>query len=385
MKEIEASWSFILVAAGSGSRMGGTPKQFRSLGGQPLWLWSAQTAEELCAQGLLSELVVVFPSDYDLNSAEIGLSCPVKYVRGGETRSDSVRNGLLAASSEYVMIHDAARPFLNRDICLQLMQQTKGERGAVPLLPSVDSLKRVVGDSVSTVSRDDIFRTQTPQAFERARILDVLSSSDSATDEGTLWLASGLELVQVPGDERNFKITTEFDWLVARSLAEERREIRTGIGYDVHELVPGRRLVLGGIEIPFCMGLLGHSDADIICHTASDALLGAAGEGDIGTLFPASDDKYKDADSVSLMREVLELLKSKGWRVTWLDIALTAQLPRLGKEIPKILDNFNRQFYVYGLDKRVSLKVKSGELTGSVGRAQSMVCYAVASIERYCI
>ena len=377
-----ASWAFVLVAAGSGSRMGGKPKQFRTLGNMPVWAWSAQTAEELYTAGLIDELVVVFPAGYE-TSDEMHFSCPVKYVSGGEVRSDSVMNGLLAAGTEYVMIHDAARPFLSSEICLALMESTEGTKGAVPLLSSVDSLKKLEFGSLSVVPRGNIFRTQTPQSFERARLLEVLRSSDSATDEGTLWLAAGFELVQVPGEEKNFKITTEFDWLVARSIAEERREFRTGIGYDVHELVPGRRLVLGGVEIPFCMGLLGHSDADIICHAASDALLGAAGEGDIGTLFPASDAKYRDADSVALMREVLELLKSRGWCVNWLDIALTAQVPRLGVHIPKILDNLCRQFYVYGLDKRVSLKVKSGELTGSVGRAQSMVCYAAASIERY--
>lgn len=381
MKGQRATWSFILVAAGSGSRMGGTPKQFRTLGDLPLWAWSAETAEELYSAGLLDELIVVFPVGYDERN-EISFSCPVRYVAGGETRSDSVTNGLLAAASEYVMIHDAARPFLSRDICIALMESTEGTRGAVPLLPSVDSLKKLEYGSLSVVPRGNIFRTQTPQSFERERILEVLRSSDSATDEGTLWLAAGFELVQVPGEERNFKITTEFDWLVARSLSEERRELRTGIGYDVHELVPGRRLVLGGVEIPFSLGLLGHSDADIICHAASDALLGAAGEGDIGTLFPASDDKYRDADSIALMREVLELLKSKGWRVNWLDIALTAQIPRLGGKVSDILENLDREFSSYGLDKRVSLKVKSGELTGSVGRAQSMVCYAVASIER---
>jgi 2-C-methyl-D-erythritol 4-phosphate cytidylyltransferase/2-C-methyl-D-erythritol 2,4-cyclodiphosphate synthase len=281
------------------------------------------------------------------------------------------------------MIHDAARPFLSSAICNALIKETTVSRGAVPLLDSVDSLKELCDGKISALPREKIFRTQTPQAFNREALLDVLEKNgDGATDEATLWLDSSRELAVVPGDEKNFKITTDFDWQVALSLVNAAKEQRVGLGYDVHELVPGRRLVLGGVEIDSTLGLLGHSDADIVCHAMADALLGAAGEGDIGTLFPASDAAYRDADSTNLLEEVLALLGGKGWRVVWCDVTLVAQVPRLGVFVPKIIDHLSWRFKAFDLEGKLNLKVKSGEYVGSAGRGECMTCHAVATIER---
>jgi 2-C-methyl-D-erythritol 4-phosphate cytidylyltransferase/2-C-methyl-D-erythritol 2,4-cyclodiphosphate synthase len=289
-----------------------------------------------------------------------------------------------ASTADYVMIHDAARPFLSVEICDALIDATDAEHGAVPLLASCDSLKEINAGVVRAVSREKIYRTQTPQSFNRGTMLEILTSSTcDATDEATMWLNASRELVYVPGNERNFKITTEFDWIVAASLVEKGRVIHIGMGYDVHELVPGRRLVLGGVEAPSPLGLLGHSDADIICHALADALLGAAGEGDIGTLFPASDKRYKNADSTVLLKQVLILLVEKGWSLVWADITLVAQFPRLGEEIPKITDFLKTIINTYCPFSGLSIKVKSGEHVGSIGRAECMACYAAATIEHY--
>lgn len=375
-------WAFVIVAAGSGSRMGGTPKQFRKLGGRPLWAWSARVADELYARGDIREMVAVFPRG-EAPETPPGLRCPLMKAAGGATRTESVISGLRAAGAEFVMIHDAARPFLSAGTCEALIRETTDSRGAVPLLPSVDSLKKVQGGALSILPREDIFRTQTPQAFRRETLLGILEKKPGgATDEASLWLESARELSAVPGDERNFKITTDFDWQVARSLAEAPREQRVGFGYDVHELIPGRRLILGGLEIASPLGLLGHSDADIVCHAMADALLGASGEGDIGTLFPAGSDRYKDADSTRLLEEVLALLGAKGWRAVWIDVTLVAQVPRLGTLIPKITGCLSRRFRSFGLEGKLGLKVKSGERVGSVGRGECMTCHAVATIER---
>jgi 2-C-methyl-D-erythritol 4-phosphate cytidylyltransferase/2-C-methyl-D-erythritol 2,4-cyclodiphosphate synthase len=347
-------------------------------------MWSARVADQLFSRGSIGELVVVMPRDWDISSEGHDFRCRVIYARGSDTRSESVRNGLLASGADYVMIHDAARPFLPIEICEALIGAADEEHGAAPLLASSDSLKEVDDGDVRAISREKIYRTQTPQAFSRRAMLQILESGlKDATDEAALWLDASRALAYVPGSERNFKITTEFDWVVATSLVSRARSLRAGMGYDVHELVPGRRLVLGGVEIPSPLGLKGHSDADIICHALADAMLGASGEGDIGTLFPASDERYKDARSTELLRQVMALLVEKGWSLVWADITLAAQIPILGREMPVIADSLKMIIKAYCPFSGISVKVKSGEGVGSVGRAECMTCYAAATIERY--
>ncbi|MDR2780073.1 MAG: 2-C-methyl-D-erythritol 2,4-cyclodiphosphate synthase [Synergistaceae bacterium] len=377
------SWSFILAAAGSGSRIGGSPKQFRRLGSEPLWKWSARTAEKLFELGLCDELIAIFPDGGESVETVSGFTVPTKYIKGGNTRTESVRNGLLSAASEYVMIHDAARPFLSAEICETLIEAASDDAGAIPVLQSADSLK-MIDDSIKALPRNKIFRTQTPQAFKRTTLLEILDSHpEGATDEATLWLDSGRKIVCVPGSERNFKVTTDFDWVMAKSLAEAGKTVKIGMGYDVHELVPGRNLILGGIEFQSELGLLGHSDADIICHAAADALLGASGEGDIGTLFPASDERWRGADSMSLLKSVLSLIAEKKWSVGNIDVTLVAQIPEIGDKIVKITDNLRKLLVSVSPYAELSVKVKSGEHVGSVGRAECMECFAAALIERY--
>lgn len=376
------TWAFVLAAAGSGNRLGGTPKQFRLLGGRPLWEWSARVADGLYRRGMIAEIVGIFPRGL-LPQAPSWLAGPFSAVSGGDTRSESVLNGIEATGADYVLIHDAARPFLSERICRELIEQTAGTRGAAPLLPSVDSLKNLKDGRMLPMSRDGVMRTQTPQAFHREELILALGESESgSTDEASLWLSSGREMAAVSGDERNFKITTEFDWQVAQSFAGGAADRRVGFGFDVHELVPGRDLVLGGLKIDSPLGLLGHSDADIVCHAISDALLGACGLGDIGTLFPAADERYRDADSTALLAEVLGLLDSGGWKAVWVDVTLVAQIPRLGGIIPAIMDNMSRRFGAHSLEGKLSIKVKSGEGVGSVGRGECMNVHAVATVER---
>jgi 2-C-methyl-D-erythritol 4-phosphate cytidylyltransferase/2-C-methyl-D-erythritol 2,4-cyclodiphosphate synthase len=349
-----------------------------------MWVWSAMVAEELYSRGKIDELIVIVPSGREDSLGPFSFSCPTTVTVGGSTRSESVRRGLAAAHSDFVLIHDAARPFLDADICEALMNATTKPRGAVPLLSSVDSLKRIEGDRIYAVPRAEIRRTQTPQAFYRESIAKVLEASpEGSTDEASLWLEMFGDLACVDGSEKNFKVTTEFDWLVAVSIVNCSKETRVGLGYDVHELIPGRRLILGGVEISSMLGLLGHSDADIICHAVSDALLGAAGEGDIGTLFPASDESYRDADSTALLTDVIGLITKKHWRISWISVVLIAQIPKLGRYMPIIADNLQKLFTSSPSDVKLSVKVKSGESVGSTGRAECMVCHAVATLERF--
>lgn len=378
------NWAFILVAAGSGSRMGGIPKQFRLLGTYPLWYWSARVAERLYEAGKIDELILVFPQGFEPRPDMPTPHCPHAFVQGGETRSQSVINGLRSTKSRYVMIHDAARPFLAPLICEALIEATSDDAGALPLAPSVDSLKEIGPAGIRALPREKIHRTQTPQAFPREALLDVLATfPDGATDEGTLWLEAGKRLESVTGSDLNFKITTSFDWMMANSVLNATRVTRTGIGYDVHELAPGRKLILGGVEVASPLGLLGHSDADVISHAVADALLGAVGEPDIGTLFPASDEKYRGVDSTLLLNDVLRRLRENGWDVVWIDVVLVAQVPRLSAKSSDISENLNALMRVYNLCDRLNLKVKSGEHVGGAGRAECMVCHAAATVERF--
>ena len=381
----ELSWSFLIVAGGSGSRLGGQPKQFRLLGGRPVWRWSALVAEGLWRAGQLSELVVVVPGERRGELSKSGaFEMPVIFAEGGRTRAESVLNGLKACSGSHVLVHDAARPFITGELCLRLMQTAATCGSAVPLLPSADSLKRIAKEDVVCVDRREYFRTQTPQAFERKPLMAAIENyGPDGTDEAAAWLAAGHELGRVAGEEANFKITTGFDWSVASALAASSLERRTGHGFDVHKLVPGRRLVLAGVEIKDSpLGLLGHSDADLVTHTVMDALLGAAGEPDIGTIFPASDQRWKDADSTVLLQKVVSLVRSKGWRIDWVDVTLDAQTPRLGHMIGIFRDSLLRWLAEDNGETNFNIKVKSGEGCGSVGRAECMVCHGVASLSR---
>ena len=361
--------------------MGGVPKQFRSLAGLPVWLWSVRIAELLYHKKLISELVVVTSPDFTQSMPE-SVRIPFCFVTGGELRAESVRNGLSRCSEEFVLIHDAARPFLEETLCLELIRAAQKTGAAIPVLPSVDSLKKITEKSnIQNLSRDEIFRAQTPQVFRVKELQKTMETYGlSATDEAESWIAAGKNIAPVSGSARNFKITTDFDWDIAKALVQAPVVMRVGHGFDVHPLRPGRPLFLGGVKVESDLGLDGHSDADVICHTIADALLGAAGEPDIGTLFPASDEQYKNADSTKLLAESINRIALRGMQIVWVDVTLQAQVPRLGGILPLIKRELMMIFERMGVAPNLNLKVKSGEYVGSVGRGECIVCHAVATL-----
>ncbi|WP_455599072.1 2-C-methyl-D-erythritol 2,4-cyclodiphosphate synthase [Cloacibacillus sp.] len=376
-------WSFLIAAGGSGKRLGGEPKQFRELLGKPLWRWSWAAAEGLRRRGEIEDIVLVVPREYEAEIRRETEDIELTVTCGGATRSESVVKGLMKCSGSHVLVHDGARPFITPDLCRRLMAAAEG-CGTIPLLPSVDSLKKIEDEKISCADRSLYFRTQTPQAFERARLIRVIEEGGlEGTDEAAAWLAAGERLAYVMGEEKNFKVTTPFDWEMACALTERAIEKRTGHGYDIHQLVEGRPLVIAGIRLEGeKFGLLGHSDADLVTHTVMDALLGAAGEPDIGTLFPASDERWRGADSVTLLHSVLALLSSKGWRVEWVDVTLNAQRPRMGHLVPRFIEKMNGELGG-GEEKRLfNMKIKSAENCGSAGRGECMICHGVATISR---
>ncbi|MEG1502007.1 MAG: 2-C-methyl-D-erythritol 2,4-cyclodiphosphate synthase [Synergistaceae bacterium] len=383
---LNKTWSFILVAAGAGARLGGESKQFRFLNDKQVWRYSFDIAQSLLLKGFIDEIVVVFPRSVDITTSNFKFKDKrIKFIYGGDTRSESVKNGLSLSVSTNVLIHDAARPFLTEKLCLDLINIANKTGASIPILKATDSIKMLHDDnSLLPLDRNLIFLTQTPQLFIRDKLLSIIcDNKDSYTDEATIWINHGEPIAYSNGEETNFKITTQLDWERAVYMTQKNRIIRTGHGFDVHQLVEGRDLILAGIKInEFDRGLLGHSDADIIIHAIMDALLGAAGEPDIGTLFPSSDIKYKNISSVVLIKEIIELLTKKGWHVEWIDVTLVAQIPKLGNLIPKFIGNLNKLFSDTIEKRHVNLKVKSGEKCGSVGRCESMECYAVATISK---
>ncbi|WP_234986062.1 2-C-methyl-D-erythritol 2,4-cyclodiphosphate synthase [Dethiosulfovibrio salsuginis] len=363
------------MAAGKGTRLGGTPKQFRSLGHKKVWEWSLDLARSLT----IDQIVLVLPEDSE--DILTGDNSDFFITSGGSTRALSVIKGLEACSSDWVLIHDGARPFASSDLCRSLMDSVSTDEGAIPVLPIDDAVKKINSDgSLDAVNRDSLLATQTPQVFHRLSLLNILKqNADGFRDEAEAWLESGGNIVTVPGEKSNFKITTEEDWNIAQDIVSGP-DLRIGLGFDVHPLVPGRPLILGGIEFDSPLGLAGHSDADLICHSIADGILGAAGLPDIGLLFPASDDSYKNADSYALLLKVIAMALDKGWDVQWVDVVLNAQLPRIGNRVQEIKDKLNEAWgkNVY----KINLKIKSGEGVGAVGEGLCMTCHASVTAKK---
>ncbi len=379
--------SFIVVAAGKGTRFrGGEPKQYALVAGYPLWKWSAKIADSLFSKGLVDELVLVVPPEgLERVSGELpGLGVPVTLETGGSERGISVMRGLAAARGRFVLVHDAARPLVSEELCRKLIAEARNAGGAIPVLPVTDALKRLQGKTVTSVGKEGLYRAQTPQAFEREPLMAAMAGfGPKAADESEAWIAAGRPLAFVPGETANFKVTYPEDLSLAEKLLSGTVEWRTGHGYDVHPLVPGRPLVLGGIRIPSSLGLEGHSDADCICHSASDALLGAAGLPDIGTLFPASDPSFKNFFSLDIFRDAAKKVQAEGWVVRWLDITLVAQVPKLGHFLGQMRATMEKALGSpsAGL-RRINIKVKSGEAVGPVGEGKCMECHAIATLSR---
>lgn len=402
MSSENKEFSFIIVAGGQGKRAAEDTstkfaKQFRILGGKPMWLWSVSCA---LAIDSVNEIIIVMPdslTEPDKSSLFSIISTfykdkikkSIKIIKGGEQRADSVMNGIVAASLPYVLIHDAARPFVSVELCEALMEEVSEKRGVIPVLPVSDALKKITGTdrninsgylnnvSITTVDRENIYGTQTPQVFPRLPLIEAIrrvkEMGYDPKDEAEAWLLLKYDLAAVEGERLNFKLTWKEDFKIAEGTL--RKMTRTGLGYDIHPLVPGRKLILGGVEIKSPLGLLGHSDADALVHAVSDALLGGAALPDIGVLFPASDEKYKDADSIELLTDVVSRVKEAGWEPTFIDCVIMAQVPRLNSYIPDMKSALEK---ITGCV--VNIKAKSGEHIPPVGDAACIVCQAVATV-----
>lgn len=381
--------SAVLVAAGASTRMG-FDKLSVDLGGETV-LHRSIRAFAKCPQ--VDEIVLVAGKNRAFVEAQAA-DCkkPVQIVTGGATRAESAKNGVLAARGTLVAVHDAARPFVSAAVIEAVLDAAKQCGAAAPAVPVKDTIKQAVRGDGKTVpagcrventpDRSTLYAVQTPQCFDRAQYLAALEELDAekarlVTDDCSLFELTGRPVQLTQGDYANRKITTRED--LPRPAPKEETKMRIGHGYDVHRLVEGRRLILGGVEIPFEKGLLGHSDADVLTHAVMDAVLGAAALGDIGQHFPDNDPAYAGADSLKLAQHVARILSEHGYGIGNIDATLLCQRPKLAPHIPAMRANLAEAF---GLPvDAVSVKATTEEHLGFTGEGLGIAAHAVALIE----
>ncbi|MCI7640724.1 MAG: 2-C-methyl-D-erythritol 2,4-cyclodiphosphate synthase [Subdoligranulum variabile] len=367
----------IIVAAGASRRMGFDKLSYRLPDGRTVLETSCAL---FAAHPAVDELVLVAGGNRPQCEA-IAAACPkpCTVVQGGATRADSVRSGLAAAKGQLVAIHDAARPFASAEIITAALQAAAESGAAAPAVPVKDTIKIADQDGkvVATPDRAMLYAVQTPQCFDRALYLQALEAvsgekASLVTDDCSLFELASLPVTLTAGDYANLKITTKED-------LQKEKTMRIGHGYDVHRLVEDRKLILGGVEVPYEKGLLGHSDADVLLHAVMDAVLGAAALGDIGQHFPDTDPAYKGADSLALTREVAKIIAAHGYKVGNIDATILCQRPKLAPHIPAMRQNIADAFGL-PLDA-VSVKATTEEHLGFTGEGLGIAAHAVALIE----
>jgi 2-C-methyl-D-erythritol 4-phosphate cytidylyltransferase/2-C-methyl-D-erythritol 2,4-cyclodiphosphate synthase len=406
----------IIAAAGRGRRFGSeVPKQLQAVGGRSLL---TRSIEAFCAVPRIRELVVVVPPDHVADAAQYvppAARDRVAVVAGGARRQDSVALGAAAVSAgvDVVLVHDAARAFVPVDVIERTIDAAGRTGAAIAALPVHDTVKLArLGGPFPVVSatlvREEIFLAQTPQGFRR----DVFEAAIAlgrrgveATDEARLAEAAGYEVAIVEGDARSLKVTTAADLDLVLTLSSQTppgsdgpqaaelragaalgdgvpagTTVRVGVGYDSHRLVEGRRLVLGGIQIPFERGLMGHSDADAVAHAVTDAVLGASSMGDIGDMFPDSDPQWADTDSLGLLAKAVAAIHASGYAVVNVDVTIVAERPRILPYRDRIRTNLAAALGIAMAD--VSVKAKTNEGIDAVGRGEAIVVHAVALVAR---
>ncbi len=378
----------LIVAAGSGTRMGkDMPKQYLPLGGKTVLRHSLETFRR---HPRISAVRVVINDAlrdlYDASVVGLDLLAP---VAGGQRRQDSVRLGLeslVAERPDLVLIHDAARPFID-DATIDRTIETLGlHDGALVAVPVVDTLKREtvaagVTFSGATVDRSGLWRAQTPQGFRFAPLLAAhrqAAAGPEMTDDAAVAEAAGMKVVLVTGHENNFKITAPADLERAERLMSEQMEYRTGNGFDVHRLIAGDGVIMCGVTIPYHQKLEGHSDADVGMHALTDAILGAIGAGDIGQHFPPSDPQWRGAASWKFLAHAARLVADKGGRIAHCDVTLICEKPKVGPHRAAMQAKLAE---ILGIaPDRVSVKATTTEQLGFTGRGEGIAAQATATV-----
>lgn len=368
----------IIAAAGRGKRLGSSlPKQFLKVRGRTILEMSVEAFEQ---NKYVDEIFVAANADYCELTEKLcrGFSKLKKIVAGGAERQDSVRAALdcLRGENGIVLVHDAARPFVSEAVINAVIEGTADFGAAIPTVPAKDTIRQVDGTGSRTLQRETLACVQTPQGFRISLIKHAFEKAQAegflGTDDASLVERMGINISMVQGEDANRKITTREDL---------ETEMRIGTGYDVHRLVEGRPLVLCGEQIPYKKGLLGHSDADVALHALMDAMLGAAGLGDIGKHFPDTDERYRGISSMKLLQKTAELLREAGYFLGNADITIIAQRPKIAGYIPKMRANIAE---IMNCDEnKINIKGTTTEKLGFVGREEGIASEAVCILYRY--
>ena len=387
----------VIAAGGTGTRMNArAPKQFLEISGKPILL---RTVENILSMEAVSQVIISLPAKHIAEARSILNRQPMRIeaecVPGGSTRQESVHCGVrrVRPDVDIIMVHDAVRPFCDRDMMQRVLEAAWEKGAAVPGLPATETIQRVSqkGRVLATPPRRELYAIQTPQAF-RAEILQtaLLQASKggfTGTDESSVVRWAGCPVFVVAGAPDNIKITSPLDLEIADLLITRNSRkgddatmkesgYRIGQGIDYHRLVKGRKLILGGVTIPFEMGLEGHSDADVLIHAVCDALLGAAALGDIGQHFPDTDPANRGRSSIEFLKEVLAKLAAAGWKIRNVDATLLAQKPKLASYMPVMQKNIARSL---GLDTEdVNVKATTTEGLNAEGRGEGISAQAIA-------
>lgn len=395
--------AIIITAAGSSTRMGlGKKKEYLQLGKGTVL---SQAAIIFLKTLHVDVLVITIPQNQEKEAREalyahkefqalLG-NTKLVFTSGGKTRQESVLNGLLAArktlgDNALVLIHDGARPFVTEKIILETHEAALMHMASVPAIGPVDTQKEIDENNNITrhLQRNRLAAVQTPQAFDLDILIEchkkAMAKNLQCTDDTEIWdsfpeITGGLKVHVVEGDSINRKITFASD-IIEETGEKEMEQTKIGMGTDLHKLVEGRRLILGGVEIPSDKGCLGHSDADVLLHSISDALLGASGLGDIGSYFPPEDPQWKDADSALLLKKIWDDVKNEGWELNNLDCVLEMEKPKFLPWRDKVIES------IAGIlqceRERVFVKAKTNEKLDSVGQGLAVKAYCVCLLTR---
>lgn len=378
----------IIAAGGAGLRMGtSTPKQFSELLGVPLLIHTIRAFRQVPA---ITAIIVVAPAQHRALTCDLlaryQLADHCTVVSGGKLRQDSVQIGLalVPEDSPLVAVHDGARPLIDPADIQRCLEAAAAHGAAILGVPVKDTLKAVAADTSirHTVGREALWQAQTPQVAQTALLRKAFARADQdsfvGTDEASLLEHGGWPVMMVEGSETNLKITRPDDLRMAEAILMQKqpaRQMRIGHGFDAHRLVAGRPLIMGGLEIPHALGLLGHSDADVLSHALCDAILGACGEGDIGRHFPDSDPQYKGISSIRLLAQVIWLAERKHFRLVNADITVVAEHPKLAPHFPAMRKIIAEACRVE--PAAINLKASTTEKMGYTGREEGISAHAV--------
>lgn len=360
----------VLLCAGASRRMG-----FDKLNTPIAGKTAIERSMDALVAGGCDSLVFVVGGESEKTVASLSVPVPFTVVSGGEQRTGSVRNGLKAASGEIAVIHDAARCFVSPAIVRASIESAKMYGSGVAAISVTDTVMKIEEGAFETLDRNTLFRMQTPQTFRLEEIRAAYEQGGSATDDATLYASLFGAPRLILGSENNRKLTTEADWAWA---IERLCPAAYGIGFDTHRLVEGRKLFLGGVEIPFEKGLLGHSDADVLLHSVMDAILGAMKLGDIGKLFPDTDPQYAGISSRVLLRKVNELVQKKDMLVSHVDATVICERPKLAPYRQAIERTIAADLGISA--DAVSVKATTTEGMNDEGRGLCISAQAIVSV-----